>query len=406
MKITAYEKAQQVLDQCISEIGMKASALSEGYTQVWARDCIITFLGASMLDNEKYQASFQASLETLQKFQNELGMIPLNVDSETVTVETANSGGVDANLWYIIGHYVYYKRYGDLEFLKSASDSIDLALLWLRYQDSNGCGLLEVHEAADWADLLAHRYNILYDNALYKKALDCYAEIRKILGKDSERYEKLSQEVTEKINFLLWTDQDLEATLREATEKGYPDEWKNLSINNWDRQRADDYYIPYAAFRDCGTHFDSLGNFMAILCGVADERKTNKILNYIHANGVNRPYPVMAIYPPIFPGDKDWKEYYRIYNLNLPYQYHNGGIWPFIGGFYIAALVKAGRYEEAEQELENLAKANYEGLFGEWEFNEWLNSRTGTAAGNTLQAWSAGMYIFAYQSVMQKNVEF
>ena len=35
--------------------------------------------------------------------------------------------------------------------------------------------------------------------------------------------------------------------------------------------------------------------------------------------------------------------------LNLPHYYHNGGIWPFIGGFYVAALVKAGRLKEAQE---------------------------------------------------------
>ena len=402
----AYEKAQEVLSKCISPIGMKASALGEGYTQVWARDSVITFLGASMLDNEDYKKSFKVSLDTLKKYQSELGMIPINVDSVTVTAESGNAGGVDANLWYIIGHYTYYKRYGDLEYLKESYDSIALALLWLRYQDSNGCGLLEVHEAADWEDLLANRYNILYDNALYKKALDCFAEISKILGKDSEKYEKMSKDVSDKMNYLMWSQADLADKIQEADKKHYPDEWKNLVVEHWNKQRGDDYYLPYAAFRDSGNHFDTLGNCTAILADIADERKTKKILDYIYSNGINRPYPCMAIYPPIHPGDKDWREYYRVYNLNLPYQYHNGGIWPFVGGFYVAALVKAGRLEEAERELENLAHANYEGKAGEWEFNEWLNARTGTAVGQVWQAWSAGMYIFAYKSLMNKKVEF
>ena len=34
----------------------------------------------------------------------------------------------------------------------------------------NECGLLEVPEAGDWMDLLAVRYNVLYDNVLYYAA--------------------------------------------------------------------------------------------------------------------------------------------------------------------------------------------------------------------------------------------
>ena len=35
----------------------------------------------------------------------------------------------------------------------------------------------------------------------------------------------------------------------------------------------------------------------------------------------------------------------------MPGDYHNGGIWPFIAGFYVAALVAAGRYQLAEEKL-------------------------------------------------------
>ena len=67
-------------------------------------------------------------------------------------------------------------RWHDLDFLREHWPTLEKALLWLRYQDSNGCGLLEVHEAADWADLLANRFNVLYDNVLWYAALRAMAE--------------------------------------------------------------------------------------------------------------------------------------------------------------------------------------------------------------------------------------
>jgi hypothetical protein len=39
----------------------------------------------------------------------------------------------------------------------------------------NACGLLEVPEAGDWADLYSVRYNVLYDNVLYVAALRALA---------------------------------------------------------------------------------------------------------------------------------------------------------------------------------------------------------------------------------------
>ncbi|MES0361342.1 MAG: amylo-alpha-1,6-glucosidase, partial [Anaerolineales bacterium] len=108
--------------------------------------------------------------------------------------------------------------------------------------------------------------------------------------------------------------------------------------------------------------------------------------------------------PVIHPGSKDWREYYRNNNLNLPEQYHNGGVWPFVGGFYVAALVKSGRMDEAKQQLDNLAKVNQLGVSEEWEFNEWCHGRTGRPMGYPHQAWSAGMYVFAYECVKTGSV--
>ncbi len=42
----AYEKALEVLELCIDPKGMKASAYTKGYPQVWSRDSMINFLGA------------------------------------------------------------------------------------------------------------------------------------------------------------------------------------------------------------------------------------------------------------------------------------------------------------------------------------------------------------------------
>jgi glycogen debranching enzyme len=110
------------------------------------------------------------------------------------------------------------------------------------------------------------------------------------------------------------------------------------------------------------------------------------------------------MYPVIQPDHRHWREYYRNRNLNLPHQYHNGGIWPMVGGFYVAALVKAGRAAEAEHQLARLAEANRQGLRREWEFNEFLHGLTGRPLGAVGNAWSAGMYVFAYRAVQAGRV--
>ena len=67
----------------------------------------------------------------------------------------------------------------------------------------------------------------------------------------------------------------------------------------------------------------------------------------------------------------------------------------------MAALVRAGRMEKAREALYKLAQADRLGRKDEWEFNEWLHGVTGEPKGSPDQAWSAGMYIYAYNCVKQ-----
>ena len=106
---TAYDKALEVLHRCVSPLGFKASALAGGYPQVWARDAPITSLGALLTGDTELIACARASLETLGSKQTDLGMIHLNVDTRTGEVTTENAGAVDANLWFIIGHFCHLK---------------------------------------------------------------------------------------------------------------------------------------------------------------------------------------------------------------------------------------------------------------------------------------------------------
>ena len=143
----------------------------------------------------------------------------------------------------------------------------------------------------------------------------------------------------------------------------------------------------------------ALGNMLAILLDVASPVQARKILDYAHEVGLNEPYPIQVLYPVIHPNDRDWRHYFWVRNLNQPHHYHNGGIWPFVGGFYVAALVKAGRLAEAERQLARLAELNSLGRQGPWEFNERFHGLSGRPMGFAGQSWSAAMYIYAYEAV-------
>jgi glycogen debranching enzyme len=418
---TGREKAEAILIGNGSELGIMGS--SRAYQQVWARDSMIAGLGLWLCEDSMGSVLHRRALDTLREFQSPLGKIPHNVGYSDVTdpalvalggqigvdgnpkrlvADTTHAGVVDSNLWYIMGHYYDFACSKETEHLRGAWSSLEKALLWLRYQDSNECGLLEVHESMDWADLFSNRYNVLFDNVLYFAAWKAMGEMAQALGLPAEHYFATAEDVRRKVNTLLWVGpeapKDWEWVRQERQEWLYP--LRRVETELVVRP----HYLPYMAFRDYGDRFDTLGNLLAILFGVADQKKADLILDYIHGCGLNEPFPVKALYPVINPNDRDWREYFRVRNLNQPHHYHNGGIWGFVGGFYVAALVQAGRLEEAQLQLEKLTALNHSGIREEWEFNEWFHGQSGRPMGYPSQSWSAAMYVYAQQAVTQGQV--
>jgi hypothetical protein len=95
---------------------------------------------------------------------------------------------------------------------------------------------------------------------------------------------------------------------------------------------------------------------------------------------------------PIGKGDPFWRTYMGRHRQNLEHRYHNGGIWPFVGGFWVLALAAAGRGPQAAQELVRLARAN---ALHDWQFNEWFHGQSGEAEGMPGQTWNAAMFLLA-----------
>lgn len=402
------------------EHGLKGGA--SAYQQVWTREAVIAGLGLSVAAEAQGRGVVWQSLRTVSAGQSELGRIPHNVgqagvpdpalvfdggsmhgpgidtDAGRLVLDTAHAGCVDSNLWFIIGHYYMAALTEELSYAQEAWPGLRAAYRWLEYQDSNECGLLEVHEAMDWADLFANRYNSLVPNVLWYASNVAMGHLADLLGHDPDRFRARAQDVRFKVNQLLWVGPE--------SPRDY--DWMRNNRMEWlyGARLVDTvlqerpYYLPYMAFRDYGDRFDTLGNLLAILFGLATPAQTDRILDYIVAAGVDQPWPVRAAWPPVRPGDKDWRDYYLLRNLNLPDQYHNGGCWPYLGGFYVAVLVKTGRLEHAEATLRRLAQMNRQSRFGgDWEFNEWFHGVSGQPMGFAGQSWSAGLFAWAHECV-------
>jgi glycogen debranching enzyme len=111
---------------------------------------------------------------------------------------------------------------------------------------------------------------------------------------------------------------------------------------------------------------------------------------------VHEPWPVRVTCEPIRRDDPLWREYMARHRQNLDHQYHNGGCWPFVGGFWVMALSALGRHEQASAQLVRLAQAN---RVNGWEFNEWFHGVSGEPRGMAGQSWNAATFLLAREAL-------
>jgi len=354
----AYLEAVNVLKKCSSSNGLYASGVVNGYDAVWARDSMISLIGGSLSKEygREFKKVFISSLDTLAKNQSEHGQIPNAVDKWSKRKTHVDFLSIDSSLWFILGSYIFKKRYGEKSLRNSKE--IKKALEWLECQDSGENGIIVQLPTTDWQDAFPHRYG----STINTQAI--HYGLLKLVGKKKDA-EKLKKIINDGKDCGLWNK-----------EYYWAYRWKN-----------------HNRYKEIGDWFDSLGNLLAVIFGLADEKKSLKILKYIRDKNINEPYPVKAIYPSMKKGSRYWQDYYLDCDAGKPNHYLNGGVWPYVGGFYVLALVKMKKFKEARRELEKLAESLLDG-----NFPEWINPVNKKSYGG-LQAWDAGVYIWAYESV-------
>jgi hypothetical protein len=158
-------------------------------------------------------------------------------------------------------------------------------------------------------------------------------------------------------------------------------------------------YLSFVNFSFFGEEGDVFGNVLAVLLGLADSRASRRTLDALEKARVNDPYPVRAVTRPIKKGSALWRPYMARHRQNHVWQYHNGGIWPMVGGFWVSALVACGRVEEARGELVKLARAC---AVKNWAFTEWLHGKTLAPRGMPGQSWNAAAFLFAEDVVARR----
>ncbi|MBI2927485.1 MAG: HAD-IIB family hydrolase [Verrucomicrobia bacterium] len=403
---TGYRHALIALRKNITPLGFSACSLSDNevtgtdanYRSVWARDGAITVVGTIESGEPDIRAAQKATLRTLFDHLAPNGQIPANVRLADASPDFSGVGGIcsiDSGLWAIVAFHQYVRKTGDLDLLSEYAHRLQRLTEWLCALDSNNDLLLEIPEAGDWTDLFGRSYHVLYDEVLWYRANVAYGRLLEMQRKFEAASECLrrSQAIRAKILEAFWPS----TKPRAGTER--------FSFAQQQASVGDSSYLlaeitPFSFNWRC----DVLGNVQAFISNVLDADRARTAFKFMWGVGVNEPYPVVNLYPPVQSGDPDWRPYYTVNLLNLPGHYHNGGIWPFIGGMWVRFIHRLGLYEVACRELLKLAQLNRLGKNQEWEFNEWVHSRTGRPMGKSFQAWSASSYLHACQE-LQINPE-
>jgi glycogen debranching enzyme len=391
-----YERAKVALHKNVTPKGFSACSLADNqvfgtdinYRSIWARDGAMTVIWSLELEDDIVRDCSAQTLRTLLNHQSPTGQIPSNVRIETDEAEYAGVGGIasiDSPMWLIIALWRYSKHTSDWSIARDYQNNLQRAMDWLSAHDSNNCGMIEVPEAGDWTDLFARSYHVLYDEVLWYRTLICYSMLLNEIGSEERArdYASWAEHVRKVILQSFWP-----TTTRLAGEEV---RFTSAQFSLGDTRYLLAQLSPFGFSWRC----DVLGNLLAFLNNIVTRDQALQTFRFLWGVGVNDPFPVRNLYPPVQSGDPDWRDYFTVNLLNLPNHYHNGGIWPFIGGLWVRYLHRLGMTGLAQREMVKLTQVCALGVSQEWEFNEWHHGVTGRPMGKAFQAWSAASFIQA-----------
>lgn len=395
---TCYDLAVNNLIKNSSQYGLLAANPNHNdekptYSSLYPRDVGVSIIGMLTSDDDRLIQICKTSLETLAQAQSKRGQFPHCYEPKGKTVEWWHPGTIDGTLWWPIAVLEYVKQTGDTTFYDTYADRIERAFTWLTYQDTNNDALLEQGEAAGWDDEMPRHGTVLYTNALWYLFIKLRIEVE-----NRQDLTDLKDDIYEGVNTFLWMLKGEDKQTNYIPSNGYVERnyFAHRFIEMTNAQAVYlPYYVGYVGHLSFETRCETYGNILACLTGLADEKKRNLIVDFMLRSGVNKPYPIKVMYPPIYPGEESWRAYMAKGRQNYPWQYHNAGIWPYVGGFWVKLLAQM-QHELAESELTKLAEANQ---VENWAFNEYLHGQHGTPMGVEYQSWNMAMYVGAHQAV-------
>jgi glycogen debranching enzyme len=349
------------------------AAVARRYTRIFGRDaaiCVMAMCGSGVPALEQGAV---ASLDALAAQQAANGQIPKYVDPEGRDADFWYLGCIDATLWWLIGvdHVRRHGRVGASRWEEEAARAIG----WLLAQEHQHFRLLQQNEASDWADIMPRSGYVLYTNALWY-------EVKRRFALDH------AEATQHHFNHLF-----------NPFQRDLPEYHRARLLRHYARRGRRDpgLYLSFVNLAVVGDEGDVFGNVLAIQSGLADSAMARRIVDTIDRAHAGEPWPVRVVLHPLPRQHALWRAYMGRHRQNIVHQYHNGGIWPFVGGFWVMALAKLGEHEAAWSGLARLAQAN---ALDDWRFTEWFHGRTLAPMGMAGQSWNAATFLLARRALL------
>ncbi len=377
----AFEIAKHDLDYCFQDGGIVASA--DHFNDYWARDSFYASWGYLEIGEIE---KVKSNLDLFISYQKEDGQIPRRIDCFFVglkylgikikrkSIQPKYAGAyifpaLDPNILFVIVCHRYFKKSGDLDFLKTNFEKIFQALQWLEKFEADG--FLQEKIFANWMDVIVKRGAVLYTNVLYFDALNAFAKICVSLNKKelSDKYSARAEKLKKIINEKFWNGK---------------------------------YYIDWMDGNKKYDYFSTDGNVFAIYFEVSDAEKTKKIIARIEKDKLDE-IPMKTN----FPNYPWWRVALRMYLIGTSGYQNNYASWLWLGCIYAIALKNSGYNQEANKIEDKITKkieefqkvyeiytpdgAPYRGWF-------WKSAAT--------FAWSSGLYLWMNKILENVVVDF
>ncbi|MCX2575111.1 glycoside hydrolase 100 family protein [Pedobacter sandarakinus] len=380
----SYHKAINLLHQASTSFGFVAAVQEhDNYKRVWTRDGVITSIAGLLSKDENLVRTAKATLETLFNHQHSCGFMPSNVSPIDGSVSYGGTAGrADNPSWAVIGLAAYTILTEDKSLWEKYQIEINKCFAILEAWEYNGKQLIYVPQSGDWADEYIQHGYILFDQLLRLWALQLANTISR-----NETWESKTANIALTIKNNYWNSANsktLYAPNLEHQLQNAPKEFWLMGFN------------PATIY----PYFDLQANTFAILLGLGDEDKDERILTFIKSI-YQSPNNLLPSFFPVI-GEKDFDMQALINNYaytfrNKPHYFHNGGLWPVWNGWLVAALTSTGQTNWAASLLSAIHQANDD------EFNECLHGGDGHPCGVPQCTWSAAGAIIAAHALHDQN---